>query len=142
MGVAILKGALLLGVGVVAAVLLAGCSLIPTGPSSNAGTTVVLTQGDNGSQVQLHQGDTLAIELDSNPTTGYRWDVDGQLSPNLHLMSDTFVSDANIPGAGGTQTLRFATVATGQATLQLMYHRPWEQGVPPIQTYQVQVTIN
>lgn len=142
MGVAAMKGALLLGIGIVTAALLAGCSFIPTGPSSNAGATVVLTQGDNGSQVQVHQGDTLAIELDSNPTTGYRWDVDGQLNPILHLMSDTFVSDSNIPGAGGTQTLRFAAVSAGETTLPLMYHRPWEQGVPPIHTYQVQVTIH
>ena len=45
-----------------------------------------------------------------------------------------------VTGAGGTETFRFAA-ATGETTLTLVYHRPWEEDVEPLETFTVQVVV-
>ena len=42
---------------------------------------------------------------------------------------------------GRTQTVRFEAVEAGQMDLRLVYHRPWETGVEPLETFTVQVTV-
>ncbi len=38
-------------------------------------------------------------------------------------------------------TLTFKALQAGTATLTLVYHRPWETGVEPIDTFTVTVTV-
>jgi inhibitor of cysteine peptidase len=42
-------------------------------------------------------------------------------------------------GAGGWEIFRFKAISTGQTSLQLVYHRPWEEGVEPLNTFTLQV---
>jgi predicted secreted protein len=44
-------------------------------------------------------------------------------------------------GAPGTQTLTFQALKTGTTTLTLGYHRRWETGVQPVNTFQIMVSI-
>jgi predicted secreted protein len=52
-----------------------------------------------------------------------------------------FNADSEMLGAPGTLTLRFEAVEAGQMDLRLVYHRPWETGVEPLETFTVQVTV-
>jgi inhibitor of cysteine peptidase len=47
-----------------------------------------------------------------------------------------------VVGSGGVYTFIFEAVAPGQGVLKLEYARPWEEGMAPIQTYSVTVTVN
>jgi len=47
-----------------------------------------------------------------------------------------------IVGAGGTETVRFEVVSTGQTTLTLAYRRAWEDEVEPIETFSVDVIVH
>ncbi len=99
---------------------------------------------DNGGQVTLQTGQTLAISLESNPTTGYQWQVIEIDNAILQQTGESEYKQAagteGLTGAGGIETLRFQALAAGQTPLTLGYMRPWES-VPPLRTFTVQVTV-
>jgi len=98
---------------------------------------------DNGRRVTLHPASRLVIGLESNPTTGYTWEV-MQLDPALLVMQGPAqfkAGSTGLVGAPGSQTLTFQALKTGTTSLTLLYHRPWETGVEPIHTFQIPITI-
>lgn len=126
------------------AALLAGC-----GASAKAGTAggdVVLAREDLGQKVVLQEGQNLVITLEANPSTGYRWDVADAANQVLAQAGEPeFESgaqgQADVVGASGVQILRFEAKETGTTTLTLVYHRPWETGVEPLETLTVEVEV-
>ncbi len=102
---------------------------------------------NDGSQVELEQGQILVVTLESNPTTGYSWEqVESQDSILLQTDEAEFKpSDTGEPplvGAGGWEIFRFEAIGAGQMTLQLVYRRSWEEGVEPINTFSIEVVVN
>jgi len=101
-----------------------------------------LTEADNGRQITVKTGGAITLTLDSNPTTGYSWQVmeidntilSQQGDPEYKQTSGT----EGLVGAGGTETFRFKATGTGTTTLKMGYMRPWES-VPPIETFTVQI---
>ena len=51
-------------------------------------TTV--TASDNGRAIEVASGDELIIEVSENPTTGFRWALDGNLPDGLSLTASDF----------------------------------------------------
>ena len=100
-----------------------------------------LTTIDNGSQVEIKAGGKIVITLDGNPSTGYTWETRDLDSTFLEQVGDTaFISsDPGLIGSGGTLTLTFEVLKAGTTTLSLVYHRPWETDVDPIDTFTVTV---
>ena len=96
---------------------------------------VELGADDSGKIVELVEGESLVVRLESNPSTGYEWEaiVDGETV--LTLAERAFADDgSDLAGAPGTETFRFDAVSEGQATVTLNYRRPWETDVEPIET--------
>ena len=119
----------------------------PPGADSDASgeQTHVLGAKDNGAQVQLASGQVLEVTLESNPTTGYSWEVsevDGAVLSQVGEAEfrETPSEDEQMVGVGGTETLRFSSAA-GETTLTLVYHRPWEEDVEPLETFTVEVVV-
>ena len=102
-----------------------------------------LTEADEGGAFELQRiGDQLVVVLEGNPTTGYLWEVEAVDESTLQQVGETeFLSDSNVPGSGGKLTLCFQAMATGQTTLRLVYHRPWEEDVEPLKTFKVNVAV-
>jgi inhibitor of cysteine peptidase len=125
---------------------LAGC-----GPISDAGTggkseEVVLSAEDNGGHVEVDAGQTLVLTLESNPTTGFRWEVVGAKDDVLRQRGDAEFKvaselDPPPPGTGGVEIFRFDAVEAGETLLELVYHQPWEEGVEPLETFSIQVIV-
>jgi inhibitor of cysteine peptidase len=108
---------------------------------------VNVDEDDADSQVKLEQGQVLVVTLDSNPTTGYLWEVVENQESILEQIGESEFkpSDESEPpmaGAGGCEIFRFKAVSAGQTTLQLVYRRPWEEGVEPINTFSIDVVVN
>jgi len=101
-----------------------------------------LTEADNGKQVAVKSGDVIVATLESNPTTGFSWQLTEMDNAVLKQVGEVkYESDGrNIPGAGGTETFRFEAVSAGEVNLTLWYIRPWES-VQPLETFTVQVVV-
>jgi predicted secreted protein len=107
---------------------------------------VEVDEADDGVQVELVLGQMLVVTLESNPTTGYCWELVEEQGAILKQMgkAEFIPSDTGEPplvGAGGWEIFRFRAVSTGQMNLQLAYHRPWEGRVPPLQTFSLQAIV-
>lgn len=113
------------------------------GASGCSPRTVRLDAGGNGRAIEMAVGARLLVSLPGNPSTGYTWEVKEGAAPVLELVGEPeFESDnPDLVGAGGTLTLTFRAVQSGTTTLVLVYHRPWETEVEPLDTFTVTVTV-
>jgi inhibitor of cysteine peptidase len=78
------------------------------------------------------------------PDDGYSWEVEALDAAVLEQRGEpeyTSEAEGGVVGAGGTETFRFEAVATGRVQLTLIYHRPFEEGVEPIDTFSVTVEV-
>ena len=119
-------------------VVLLALAVLATGCGS--AKEVKLGVEDNGGQIEIEKDQALLITLESNPTTGYRWEaveagesVLQQIGEAEFKMSDP--RDPPPPGTGGTETFRFKAIKAGQTMLKLIYHRSWEKDVEPLETF-------
>ncbi|MBP7053334.1 MAG: protease inhibitor I42 family protein [Phycisphaerae bacterium] len=97
-------------------------------------------------RVTVALGQVFTVTLESNPSTGYRWEwVDHQDSIVEQMGEARFkpraTGDPPLGGAGGWESFDFKAVHPGQMTLKLVYRRPWEEGVEPLKTLSLQVTV-
>lgn len=103
-------------------------------------------QGVRDGRTTLTVGQTLLIELPSNSTTGYRWQVaqtyDHLLLPGAPFGDEvTHPHSAGMVGVGGTTSWRFQTGRPGTATLTFTYGRSWEPNAPPAETATYMITV-
>lgn len=142
--------------GSMAAVLLAAVVLAGCGPARGVDRgadvakadvkEILVEKKDSGSRVELEKGQTLVVTLESNPSTGYSWEVAEGAGTVLQQKGEadfksSSAGDQQLVGAGGTETLRFEAAGAGETTLKLVYYRPWEKGVEPLETFSVQVIV-
>ncbi len=107
---------------VVLAVLVLACGAEPQ----------VLGRDDSGSEVLLDIGDTVEIELESNPSTGYGWELaDPDSAPMVNLTSATYIPpDSDLVGTAGVERFTFEATERGAGVVRLEYIRPFDD--PPI----------
>ena len=111
----------------------------------NPGTEVQLSAADEGRTIELAAGQDLVVSLESNPTTGYGWEVSEIDGAILAPVGDAEYAQGGaegMVGAGGVETYRFSAQGPGQTTLTLIYHRAWEKGVEPLETFSIKVIVN
>ena len=106
------------------------------------GRSLTLAEGDSGKTIEMRTGETLTISLLGNPTTGYLWEAESG-DPNVlkQVGEAEFEPDSDALGSGGKVSLHFEAVAPGEMHLRLVYHRPWEQGVPPEKSFEVNIVV-
>ena len=107
--------------------------------------SVGVNEDDDGGLIELELGEILVVTLESNPSTGYRWEqaennesILEQLGEAEFKPSET--GDPPTVGAGGWEIFRFKAISAGQITLELVYHRSWED-VEPLKTFSIQVLV-
>lgn len=101
-----------------------------------------ITEADNGKTVEVAKGNDLKVVLESNPTTGYSWQVKEVNASILKQVGDPeFKPDSSAIGAGGKETLTFNAASAGQTTLKLEYRRPWETEEPAVNTFTLTVVV-
>lgn len=127
-------------------ILLLGCLLVNVVGCSSSGSSgpssLTLEEGKSGGIVEINSGETFIIVLEGNPTTGYTWEVETIDATILQQLGEPdFSPDSNAIGSGGKFTFRFKAISVGQSPLKLIYHRPWEQDVPPLKTFELTVVV-
>jgi inhibitor of cysteine peptidase len=134
----------------VLAVTLAGCGEIKIEkPPGNTNIDVsyddLLKKKHLSLPISLGVGDTLRINLATNPSTGYQWSAQAQISDTAVLVQrdhyDSGPSGAHFPGAPGTTTWTLQALKAGTATVALTYGQPWPGGLKDAWTFTATVTV-
>ena len=82
--------------------------------------------------LRLTVGQSASVELEENPSTGYRWGVDAKASSNLSILriSDRGFTEREggkrLLGAPGIHRWNIEAASAGAASVILIYRRPWE----------------
>jgi inhibitor of cysteine peptidase len=135
-----------------AAYSVAGCSAkaeepAPQGPQT---TTIVVSYDELLNQktitrsATLAVGDTLQVSLGANPSTGYRWEPQMQISDTAVLEQaghQAVASADRVPGAPGSEVWALQAMGPGTASASTSYGRPWEGGEQESWTFTVSVTV-
>jgi inhibitor of cysteine peptidase len=100
------------------------------------------TARDSGRTVTLPIGTHFTVRLASNVSTGYGWQLTALDQAVVRNTGNHYIApEAPLPGAGGVEEWDFAVQATGTTTLEMEYRRPWEQGAPPVDTFELTVVV-
>lgn len=96
---------------------------------------------DPSQPLQLGVGDKVSLVLDSNPTTGYRWEVTVADEAVARVASDVYLPPrSQAMGAGGTQAVEIEGVGPGETTVTAVYVRSFEPDQPAqTETWTVEV---
>lgn len=120
-------------------------SLTACGPAPKPPVPVEVSETDAGDSIRKKPGETFTLELDSNPSTGYRWALDGKEDATVvKKLSDEFVSRPHPPGmvgVGGTERWKFQAVKPGKTALHFTYRRPFEKESEPARERTINVLI-
>ena len=136
-------------VGAVVAVVfaLAACSNNPASDPWNRAPIVRNTDVSiDGRSETVKRGDTIAVHLDSTPSTGYRWELvrlAGASVVQVGLPDYQPETAAGVPkvGAPGHTTFRFRAVQSGTSSIDLDYRRPFDEGEPAARTVRFEIAV-
>jgi predicted secreted protein len=81
--------------------------------------------------IKLSLGQQTTVQLDENPTTGFRWQIDRTKSDNLSIVRINdlgFSAPAGSArvGASGVHRWSIEGVSAGKGRIVFEYRRPWE----------------
>jgi predicted secreted protein len=116
---------------------LAGCTAVTAAPTANpaAGNTRPALS-DPATPIEVAAGETFHIVVVSNPSTGYHWDMIGELDGNIvEFVSNDYTADEPVmPGSGGVDVWTFKAVAAGQTQITLGSFPPDSSVTEPQET--------
>jgi len=109
------------------ALTLAACRGNPT-----ESTLEPLNISDAGKTIEVTAGNEFKIIIESNPSTGYHWDLVGALDESIvqFVSRDYRADEPVIPGSGGKDVWVFQALAAGETTITLGYFPPGVDGTP------------
>lgn len=93
----------------------------------------------------LKTGQILMLTLPSNPTTGYRWQIQNPAQSILRSLGPEVYNnsgDKNMVGSPGQSVWRYQASTAGTGRLLMVYQQPWAPEVPPEQTFNCSITVN
>ena len=91
--------------------------------------------------ISVTKGETFKISLKSNPSTGFQWTANYDLTI-FELVNTSYKADEpQLMGSGGTDTFEFKVIGSNTNTnIKFSYARPWES-VPPIDEKSFEINI-
>ncbi len=82
---------------------------------------------DPAGSIGVEVGETFALALAGNPTTGYTWQL--EMDPHyLELLDQAFEPTGAGVGTGGHEVFQIRALATGECEIRGEYRRAWETG--------------
>ena len=126
---------------VLATLLSVGVSLVISSPKEVKMSTV-LTAADNGRTVELPVGDEVALRLQENATTGYRWAIDSADANLVDINEGPYVSTSEKMGGGGEAQWLIKAKAPGATSIKLKRWRQWEGESSVVERYEITLRIS
>ncbi|HEY9844727.1 MAG TPA: protease inhibitor I42 family protein, partial [Candidatus Caenarcaniphilales bacterium] len=93
--------------------------------------------------VELAVGQPLNIRLETNPTTGYQWQLAAPFNQAVlkFTSSQQLGAQTGLLGAGSQEILGFKAMGRGETFISLKYVRPWENNALPAKAVTVKVVV-
>jgi len=135
---------IIIGLMIVLALSLFACSPASKEVSVEVSIDDLMNQKHISQQVEVPAGGSLTVVLGSNPSTGFQWTEEAQISDTsvLKQVSHEYVApDSEMVGAAGQEKWTFDALKAGTTTVSLEYGRPWEGGEKGEWTYTLTVTV-
>jgi len=108
-------------------------------------TGTTYTESNNGDNLNLKINDVIKIRLESNATTGYKWNLSKENNSGIiaFISSDYTEKENkdNLIGAGGFETFNFKAISKGSIILTLTYNKPWEKNVQPEKIFKLNISV-
>ena len=139
-----MRGILVVPVTFAVATLAACSAMTAENPFTAAPTSLRVDEASSGAPIVLARGQTMAVILEANVTTGYRWEVMPGFAPTLAQVGTAdYTARATPPvvGAPGDMTFRFRAESPGTTSLTFAYRRPFEPDVAPAKSVRYDVTV-
>jgi inhibitor of cysteine peptidase len=102
---------------------------------------VTLTKKDNGSKVNLRKRQRVIVRLESQPGTGYSWEIVKNDASKLKLERESSEPGEGAPGATEIQVFRFSALSAGSVDLEMHYRRSWEKDGNPADKFHIVLEI-
>jgi len=139
---------ILVGLMVVVALSLLACSSpVSTGAYVEVPIDDFMNQKHVSGQVEVATGESFTVTLGSNPTTGFQWAEEAQISDPgvLKQVSHEFIGPESEPppppGTPGQEVWTFEALEKGTTTVSMEYGRPWEGGEKGEWTFNLTVVV-
>lgn len=111
-----------------------------TADSGTRETELQLNIEDNGKTFEVPLDGTISVQLDSNRTTGFRWNNTTK-AKEFRLQGEVqYEANNSRIGSGGIATATFQPLQAGKGMLTLEYKRPFETK-PAAKTFQVTINV-
>ncbi|MDF2641804.1 MAG: peptidase inhibitor [Pseudomonas sp.] len=120
-----------------------GLALLTACAQTPSHTVSVEEQSD--CPAHLTTGQLLILTLPSNPTTGFRWQVQNPASNVLHSLGPEVYSSAeqmDMVGSAGKSVWRYKAAEAGTGRLLMVYQQPWAPEVTPQATFDCSITVH
>ena len=97
--------------------------------------------------LEVQSGEIFEVKLCSNPTTGFQWSLEAQISDTVIIIQEAheFIGPESEPppppGTPGQEVWTFKALKQGSSTIYLEYSRPWEGGEKKEWTVTVDVIV-
>jgi len=128
-----------------ALILLGGCAIASSAAKVEISCDQFQDSHHSMNNIDLSVGDTVTIDLCSNPTTGFQWEENPDISDSsvLKQTSHEFIPPGtDVPGQAGREVWVFKTLKKGESTVIFEYSQPWEGGMKNEWTYTLTVTVS
>lgn len=121
--------------------LLMGCSTPTPAPTANPAGNTRPALTDPAQLIEVQAGETFHIVVDSNPSTGYHWEIVGELS-GVEFVSTEYTADEPVmPGSGGVDVWTFKAASAGQTQITLGSYPPDPNATEPEQTVTFNIVV-
>ena len=90
-------------------------------------------------RIKVKPGHSFKIKLQSNPTTGYMWQIQNPIDKTrLVILNKTFTpKNRKLAGSPGSEVWQFKALKKGTIYIEFAYKRSWENEVIKRETYAV-----
>ena len=127
--------------------LLGACARLPAEPVTEMADGMLYAGVEqDGSDVAMHVGQTLRIELETIPTAGYVWEIMDKpdfldlVAENTRPTNPDVQNQEGFTGGNHFMAFDLKATAPGKATINMLNHRPWEGG-DEIGKWRIDVTV-
>lgn len=108
-----------------------------------------LDASSSGKEVTIAVSGTLTITLESNMTTGFKWELTGitdtkvlDNTGNQYIAPGASSGGTPLVGASGKEIWTFKALQKGKSSINMQYSQPWQGGTKGAKTFSVAVTVD